>query len=53
MKKSHDQDKIDEEEYKKFLESAESGGFGKLMVYNEPRYLLYIAVLFSMINGAS
>lgn len=53
LAKSHAQDTIDEEEYKKFLEGTETGGFGKLMVYNDPIYLLYIALFFSMVNGAS
>ena len=53
LEEVHKQDEIDEEEYKQFVEKASEGGFGKLWVYNEPRYLIYLGFFFSLITGAA
>lgn len=50
-------DKKDEEEKKKFdaivEKAAETSGFSKLMPYNKPSYLIFVAVINSVINGSA
>ena len=47
-------DKKSDEDLKKIAdEYAETSGFKKLLKYNEPKILIFIAVFMSAISGAS
>jgi hypothetical protein len=47
----HDKDKKDKEERDKFIEEAGKGAFYKLLPYNKPVFLVYVALFFSITDG--
>lgn len=51
LKEAHQNDELKKKEDEKFLADQKKGAFYKLIPYNKPMYLIYVALFFALLDG--